>query len=232
VLLVDLSVERASITAHLNAEVRRALDDLGNVSVIEPEMVQGIVTHHNTGLDILPAPQSPQTAELVTAELTAQLLPVLKTQYRWIIVDTMATFTDLNLSTFDQSDLVVVVTAPDLATLKTTHACLDVFSALQTTGERRLLLLNTIYPKPRLETADMEKALGERIDLVIPYGDEVLASIDNGTPLALTAPQHPVVLAIDGFVRKVAQIQEPVAQTRAERGGFWLKLKGMMGRRA
>jgi len=230
VLLVDLSIERASITAHLNVEVRRALDDLGNVSVIEPEMVQGIVSHHNTGLDILPAPQSPQTAELVTAELTAQLLPVLKTQYRWIIIDTMATFTDLNLSTFDQSDLVVVVTAPDLATLKTTHACLDVFSALQTTGERRLLMMNTIYPRPRLESADMEKALGERVDLVVPYGDAVLEPVDNGTPLALTAPQHPVVMAIDSFVRKVAQIQEPVAQTRAERGGFWLKLKGMMRR--
>src|SRR3954453_10990028 len=88
------------------------------------------------------------------------VFPVLKANYRWIILDTAATFSELNLSAFDQSDLVVVVTAPDLVSLKTTQACLDVFSALQTTGERRLLLLNQIYPRARLEPGDMEKSSG------------------------------------------------------------------------
>ncbi len=230
VLLVDLSVERASVTMQLNCDVRRTLDDLASLPHLDPDALQGIVAQHASGLHILPAPPSPQTAELVTSELMSQVFPILKTRYRWIVIDTAATFSDLNLGTFDQSDLVVVITAPDLVTLKTTQSCLDVFSALQTTGERRLLLLNTPYPKPRLEPADIEKALGERIDLVVPYGEEVLQAIDHGVPLALSARQHPFVLALDGFVRKVAQVKEPPAQTRAARGGFWLKLKALMRR--
>ncbi len=160
----------------------------------------------------------------------SQLFPILKAHYRWIILDTAASFSDLNLSSFDQSDLVVVLTAPDLSTLKTTQACLDVFSALQTTGERRLLLLNTIYPKSRLEKDDIEKALGERIDLVVPYGEEVLQAIDHGVPLALSARQHQTIMALDGFVRKIAEVKEPAPASRAARGGFWLKLKGIMHR--
>jgi MinD-like ATPase involved in chromosome partitioning or flagellar assembly len=230
VLLVDLSVERASVTAQLTVEVRRHLDDLASLPTVDPEVVQGIVAHHASGLDVLPAPLSPQTAELVTAELMSAVFPVLKSHYRWVILDTASTFSELNLSAFDQSDLVVVVTAPDLVALKTTQACLDVFSALQTTGERRLLLLNQIYPRARLEPGDMEKALGERIDLVVPFGEEVLQSIDHGSPLALGHADHPVVRALDTFVRKIAEVKEPAPTTRAARGGFWLKLKGIMGR--
>jgi pSer/pThr/pTyr-binding forkhead associated (FHA) protein/MinD-like ATPase involved in chromosome partitioning or flagellar assembly len=230
VLLIDLSVERASVTSQLNFEVRRTIDDLASLPIIDPDAIGGIVAHHASGLDILPAPPSPQTAELVTSEFMSQLFPILKAHYRWIILDTAASFSDLNLSCFDQSDLVVVLTAPDLSTLKTTQSCLDVFSALQTTGERRLLMLNTIYPKSRLEKEDIEKALGERIDLVVPYGEEVLQAIDHGVPLALSARQHPTIMALDAFVRKIAEVKEPAPATRAARGGFWLKLKGMMHR--
>jgi pilus assembly protein CpaE len=230
VLLIDLSVERASVTSQLNFEVRRTIDDLASLPVIDPDAIGGIVAHHASGLDILPAPPSPQTAELVTSEFMSQLFPILKAHYRWIVLDTAASFSDLNLSCFDQSDLVVVLTAPDLSTLKTTQSCLDVFSALQTTGERRLLMLNTIYPKSRLEKEDIEKALGERIDLVVPYGEEVLQAIDHGVPLALSARQHPTIMALDGFVRKIAEVKEPAPVSRAARGGFWLKLKSMMHR--
>src|SRR5579883_440702 len=230
VLLVDLSVERASVTSQLNFEVRRTIDDLASLPHLDPDAIGGIVAHHSSGLDILPAPSSPQTAELVTSEFMSQLFPILKAHYRWIIVDTAASFSDLNLSTFDQSDLVVVLTAPDLSTLKTTQSCLDVFTALQTTGERRLLLLNTIYPKSRLEKEDIEKALGERIDLTVPYGEEVLQAIDHGVPLALSNRQHPTVMALDSFVRKIAAVKEPAPASRAARGGFWLKLKGIMHR--
>ncbi|HEY7062149.1 MAG TPA: FHA domain-containing protein [Chloroflexota bacterium] len=230
VLLVDLSVERSSVTSQLNFEVRRTIDDLASLPAIDPDAIGGIVAHHSSGLAILPAPPSPQTAELVTSEFMSQLFPILKAHYRWVVLDTMSSFSDLNLSAFDQSDLVVVVTAPDLSTLKTTQSCLDVFSALQTTGERRLLLLNTIYPKTRLEKEDIEKALGERIDLAVPYGEEVLQAVDHGVPLALSARQHPTVMALDGFVRKIAEVKEPAPASRAARGGFWLKLKGIMHR--
>ena len=36
--------------------------------------------------------------------------------------------------------------------------------------------------------------------------------------------------AIDGFVRKIAAVKEPAPASRAARGGFWLKLKGVLGR--
>lgn len=231
-LLVDLALERASVTAQLNLEVRRALDDLAQLPTIDADSVRGIISRHSSGLDVLAAPSKPQTAELVTAEILAQVFPLLKQEYRWIVLDTASTFSDANLNAFDQSDLVVLVGAPDLVSLKTLQACLDVFTALQTTGERRLLLLNHLYPKPRLERDEMEKALGERIDLVLPYGEEVLHSIDLGVPLTIGQRAHPFVTALEGFVRKVAEIkEEPLASTRAARGGFWLRLKRLLARR-
>lgn len=230
-LLVDLALERASVTSQMNLELRRTIDHFAELPHVDQETVRGMVSHHSTGLDVLAAPTSPQTAELVSAELLAQLFPLLKQEYQWIVIDTAATFSDLNLNAFDQSDLVALVAAPDLVSLRTMQSCMDVFTALQTTGERRLLVLNNVYPKPRLERDEMEKALGERVDLALPYGEEVLLSIDLGVPLTISTREHPFVQALDGFVRKVAEIQEAPVHSKAARGGLWLKLKGMLARR-
>ena len=138
-------------------------------------------------------------------------------------MDTSASFLDVNLSALDQTDLLVLVAAPDVATLKTTQTCLRIFAqVLGTPGERRVLL-NTIHRRARLERADIEKTLGEHIDAVVPYSEELVESIDHGTPLATSAPEHPIFQVLGGFVRQIAQV--PDAATTTSRSGFWVRRK-------
>ncbi len=229
VLLLDLATEQGAVSVHMNLSPRNTLADLpSDPSIIELFMLQSMVTHHPSGVDVLAAPPSPQSAELVSPASVSAALPILRTHYRWIVVDTGATFSELNLGVLDQSDLLLLTFAPDVASLKVVQSTLDVLAALQTPAEKRVLVLNQVYPKPHLQPADIENTLGERIGLMVPYAEEALLdTIDKGIPLAVDAATHPTVAAIEAFASRLAQINVEAAQ-QPKRGGFGRWVQGIV----
>jgi pilus assembly protein CpaE len=196
---------------------------------IDWDAVQSVIIHHSTGVDVLPAPPSPQTAELVTAAAVSAILPLARARYKWVIVDTSSTFSELNLGVFDQSDLLLLPVAPDMTSVKVMQSTLDVFAALQTPAERRVLILNQTHPKAHIGQPELEQHLGERIGLTLPYAEEaILDSIDQGVPLAATNPAHPTVAALQAFAARLAQVKvEAVEQQK--RGGFCSWVQGLIG---
>lgn len=229
VLLLDLSVEQACMAVHFDVQVTRGLDALARLRTPPAELLQEIVIHHATGLDILPGATSPKTAELITGEFLAHVLPALQARYRWTVVDTTPTFSDLNLSVLDRTDVLVVVATPDLATIKTTQACLHVCQSVLPESCERRLLINNLYPRVQLSQEDVTDMLGEPIAHVVPYSEDVLRAIDRGVPLALGVARHPVVQAIDGLVAEIAHVEAPTL-TLAPRGGFWSRQRGLLRR--
>jgi pSer/pThr/pTyr-binding forkhead associated (FHA) protein len=229
VLLIDLATEQGTVSVHMNLAQRVTLADLpSDPAVIDADVVLSLVTHHASGVDVLPAPPSPQSAELVSPTAVSSILPILRTKYRWIVVDTGATFSELNLGVLDQSDLLMLVFAPDLSSLKVVQSTLDVLSALQTPAEKRVLVLNQVYPKPHLLPSEIEHTLGERIGLTLPYAEEVLLdTIDKGIPLALDQANHPTVAAIESFASRLAQLNVEAAQ-QPKRGGFGRWVQGIV----
>jgi pilus assembly protein CpaE len=220
VLLVDLSTERGAVSVHLNLAPKLTLADLpADPVMIDADVIGSLITNHSSGVDVLTAPPSPQSAELVTPSAIASILPVVRGWYKWIIIDTSATFSELNLGVFDQSDLLMLVCAPDLASLKVTQATLDILAALQMPADKRVLVLNNTTPRFRLPRDEIERTLGERIGLFVPHSEEVLDSIDRGVPIALGSRDEPVVEAVCSFAAQLAQVKRE-AEVQARRGGL------------
>lgn len=223
-LLVDLSLEQGAAANHLNLSVRRGIDDLAQLEASAAEGLRWVINHHSSGLDVLPAPPAPEHAERVTSELLGAILPALRARYRWIVVDTAPTFSDVNLSLLDTTDWLFHVTAADVPALRSLQSVLAVFARLGQSPGQRCVVLNGIHPRTRLERARIEETLGTRIDLAVPYSDAVLDSLDRGVPLAVGAPTDPVIQALDGWICQVANVKAPTAVP--ERGrGFWPRLK-------
>jgi pilus assembly protein CpaE len=191
--------------------------------VVAPDALDWVMLRHESGLDVLPAPPSPEGAECVTSELVSHLLPALKARYRWVVVDTASTFSDVNLTVLEQSDRVIQVTAPDIATLKSTQACQALFARVLGTRPKRQLVLNGIHARARLGRAEMQKTLGAQIDVVVPHSDAALEAIDHGTPLALTAPIDPLIQALDGYIRQFADVHR-AATVPTLRSGLWTRI--------
>lgn len=230
VLLIDLSTERGAASVHMNLAPKLTLADLpSQSSVIDIDALQTLVVTGPGNVDVLPSPPSPQTAELVSPAAVSAMLPLLKSYYKWVVVDTSPTFSELNLGVFDLSDLLFIVCTPDVTTLKVTQATLDTFAALMFPSEKRVLVLNQTHPKPHIEQDDMEKAMGERIGLSLAYaGDAVLDSTDRGVPLALNEEVHPMIAGIRDFASNLAAVKV-TAQAQARRGGFGHWVQGVIG---
>jgi Flp pilus assembly CpaE family ATPase/pSer/pThr/pTyr-binding forkhead associated (FHA) protein len=221
VLLIDLSTERGAVNVHLNLAPRLTLADLpADPSVIDADVLQSVIVSHDSGVDVLPSPPSPQSAELVTPGAVASILPIVRRQYKWIIVDTSTTFSELNLGVFDQSDLLMLLCAPDLTSLKVTQATLDILAALQVPAEKRVLVLSHVPPRSHVQQEDIERTLGERIGLVVPHaGEPILDSIDRGVPMAVGSPDEPMVNAVRSFAAQLAQVTRD-ARVQPRRGGL------------
>lgn len=231
VLIVDLSTERGAVTVHLNLAPKLTLADLPtDPQLIDQDSLHTIIAHHSSGVDVLPAPPSPQTAELVTPAAIAAVLPLVRIMYKWVIVDTSPTFSELNLGVFDVSDLVLLTFAPDVASLKVLQSTLDVMAALQTPAEKRVLVLNETHTRSHLKQEDLEATLGERIALHLPHaGDAVLDSIDRGVPLADSNHDHAFLQPIEDLARRLAQVKVQSAEQPQRRGGFGQWVQGVLG---
>ncbi len=229
VLLIDLSTERGAASVHLNVAPKVSLSDLPTQpSLIDAEVVRSLTVQDVAGIDLLPAPASPQTAELVTPAAVAAILPIVRSTYKWVVIDTSSTFSELNLGVFDQSDLLMLVCEPDVTSLKVMQSTLDTFAALQIPAEKRVLVLNETHPRARLQQSDVEKAMGERIGLTVPYaGDDLLDAIDRGIPLASTNREHPMIAALGNFAGRLAQVKV-TAEIQPRRGGLGQWVQGVL----
>lgn len=229
VLLIDLSTERGAVSVHLNLSPKLTLADLpADPTLIDLDALRSIIVTHTTGVDVLPAPPSPQTAEMVTAAAVSAVLPIARACYKWVVVDTSSTFSELNLGVFDQSDLILLVFAPDVTSLKIIQSTLDVLAALQLPAEKRVLVLNQTHARAHVNKEDLEKTLGERIGLVLPYAEEaILDAIDRGVALAEARADHPTVAAIEGFAAKLAQVKSAAGEQPRGRFGQWVQ--GVLG---
>lgn len=223
VALVDMSLEQGSVAAHLDlltSGERVTLADLSNhLAQLDTDAVQAVMTNYSGRLAVLPAPPDPQTAELVTPEAVGALLPVLRQLYRWVVVDTAPTFSDVNLSLLDHSDVVLLVSAPDVPTLRATRCALDVFKMLQLPPERQIVVLNRPIPRQGVALEEVEKFLGEKVHGVIPHGGEEFArSADCGIPLAVSDPDHPSIVVLEEMARKLAGVPAEETSTVAPSG--------------
>ena len=85
----------------------------------------GVLVKHDSGVDLLLAPTSPEEADLVNPENLARMLAMLRTMYDYVIVDVDKRLGDLTLSVLDHADEVHIVMTADLSCLKNVRLVLE-----------------------------------------------------------------------------------------------------------
>jgi pilus assembly protein CpaE len=166
---------------------------------------------------MLLAPATPGDADKITASLVGELLAVLRRMFDYVVVDTPPQINEHVLTALDASARHVLLTTPDVPALKNLRVVIDVLDMLSYPAEIRTLVLNRADPK-LLSLEDVEQVLGSTVDMQIPASRAVPISVNNGIPITVANPGHPVSQAIT----KLAQqrlLPAPVASRRRWRRG-------------
>jgi pilus assembly protein CpaE len=229
VALADLALESGHAALMLDLRPRLSWADLAQQEAggLDIEIVQRAMARHESGIHLLAAPPSPALAELVNPRAVSTILSMLVEHYAYVVVDTASTLNEVTLAALDLSDSILLVLAPELASLKLASVTLEVFDSLGYPASRTLLVVNWTFPQGGLGQKHIESALHKSVQATIPYEKSaVVQAINRGIPLLQFAPSSPAAEALLELARQIAPV--PAATPPSPPGSPRL---GPLGRR-
>ncbi len=184
VALVDCSLQFGDIAVLLDFRTSRSMADLaGQIDELDSDLVVSTMNNHDaSGVKVLLAPPKPEEAELLTGEHVRTILGYVKRSFDYIIVDTSSALQDLELSIFDLADRIVLVTAPDVPSVKDIRLFFELIEALEYSRDKLLLVLNKSDPRTGVTARLIEGNVKHKIFAEIPFDARVLQSVNQGVP--------------------------------------------------
>jgi pilus assembly protein CpaE len=220
VCLVDLDLAFGDVAIALQLFPARTIGDaLPMADNLDFPALQALLTPHSPGLCTLVAPLEPGIAESIPASLISDVLTMLRAHFDYVVVDTPPAFDDQVLAAFDLSDVVALLATLDIPALKNLKITLETLDLLNFPQDRWHVVLNRADSKVGLSLHEVEKILHTPISAHIPSSRDVPAAINQGVPIVLDDPRHPVSLAIRALAEQaLAPRRAPRRSPSPDRG--------------
>src|ERR687891_1247515 len=146
-----------------------------------------------SGIDILLAPPRIEMAEMVTTRDVEKVLSLLRQLYEFVIIDTRAALSEDVLVFLDTADLILQVLTYDSMAIRSLAMSAETFSAIGYPPSKLATILNRSDAAGGFDKADVEQALGSKIDFeVVSDGHLVLASNNEGSAFVTARPDAPI----------------------------------------
>lgn len=213
-VLVDANLQFGDIAVFVNEQGKNTILELApRVDELEPEVVEEIlVKHEASGLRILAAPQRPEMAEKVSADQFSKVLQFLQRMYSYVVVDTSSILTDIILSTFDVSDVIVLVTTQEIPAIKNARLFLDLLLTMGIGKERVVFAMNRYDKRIAITPERVSENLKHEVSVTIPLEEKiVVTAVNRGVPFMLDNKSQPVgrgVLSLAEAVRARLNVLE------------------------
>ena len=188
-LLVDLELQMGEVALLLGIQPRFNFVDLvQNFTRMDAGLLASFIERHSSGVHVLSAPYHPERAEGVTVEQIRRILTFLRQHYDYVLIDTSKSLPPSTLAAFEQSDVVFLVTNPDLPSLRNIQRGLPLIRRALTGNEQQFrLVVNRHNGADAIAQPDIERTLGLKVYWTLSNDYEVvLTSINTGTPVVLS----------------------------------------------
>jgi len=183
---------------------RKSIVDVVTAPTIDIDLIRNVVVKHDSGVDLLLAPPSPETAELVTQEHLPNILDQLRSLYDYILIDIDKKLDELNLRILDAADTIFVVMTADLSCLKNVQLVLKTMDNLGYERSKVQLVLNRSNAFTGINVKNAESVLGRKIDhQVINEYRGAISAMNSGEPFMSSRPDGPLGRSVADFAREV-----------------------------
>jgi pilus assembly protein CpaE len=199
VVIVDASLQFGDVAIFMNEQGKNTILDLAPiVDELDPEIVDNVVIKNAaTGVHILASPSRPENAEKVVAEQFAKLLRYLRQLYAYVIVDSSAYLTEVNLSVLDIADAIVLVSTQDIPSIKNDRLFLDLLLTLSIPVEKIAFVMNKFDKRIAISAEKVGENLKQEVMAVIPLDERtVIPAVNRGVPFMLDNKTQPAARGI------------------------------------
>jgi pilus assembly protein CpaE len=189
-LLADLAFLSGQSALMLDIPLRNTWANLGELKPeeIDLETLERVLLHHSSGLDVLAAPRRIEDAQEISEKHVQRMIELAGKIYKYLIMDLPHDFSLPTLSALDLSDRILLLTAPDLASVHCASNVLNTLKGLGYPDEKIQLVMNCYFSTSGLARKDIENLLQKPISVVIPnMPDTLVTAITLGKPVVLDA---------------------------------------------
>jgi pilus assembly protein CpaE len=140
---------------------------------------------HQSGVRVLPAPERPEFADLISSEAVSKILEVMLAVHDFVVVDTPVGLNEQTLQYLENADQILVVTNLEMAALKNTKLFLETLDILGLRSKIRVII-NRANMESVINATDAAKILNEESPVFIPNNFQICSqSINLGVPFVI-----------------------------------------------
>jgi pilus assembly protein CpaE len=225
VTLMDADLQFGDISVMLGIPPEHTVvDAAAAIHYADAELMRNIVTRHESGLMVLPAPSEPTMAAAIPPDEMTAVCASLQGISGFVIVDLPTSFDDTTLSILESADDVLLVASMDIPSVKNLKIGMQALDLIAIAGPKLRLVLNRANAQVKLDVREIEHVLGLRAAFPVPYDIAVPLSINAGLPVVMHDPR---CAASRAFEHMAASLLGPAADAvrRGRKGGRVRKSK-------
>lgn len=199
-LLMDSVLTAGQVALLLDAKPAATWENLVGLEAesFDDAVVAEIMCSHKSGIRYVASPRYPIAADTFTTEELRVLMERVKKQNEFVVVDTSHDFSDMTIHMLSLSTTILLVMAPEMASLRTTMSALEIYDRLGISLDKVKIALNNNSSNPAIKQAQLEKVLKRPIDFVLPFeAGEVNRALNFGQPFILSNPDLPICLVLE-----------------------------------
>jgi pilus assembly protein CpaE len=199
-LLIDGILTAGQVALMLDARPNATWENLVGVDHenLDDVVVGEMMCSHNSGIRYIASPRYPIAADTFTNETLKLFMDRLKSHNDFIIVDTSHDFSDMTIQLLSVSSTILLVMAPEMASLRTTMSALEIYDRLGIPLDKVKIVLNNNSSNPAIKQAQLEKVLKRPVDFVLPFeAGEVNRALNFGKPFILSNPDLQICLNLE-----------------------------------
>jgi len=188
ILDLDLQFGDAGLSLGLNPE--HTIYDLARSGgSLDSEKLEGYLTKHVSGVNVLMAPTRPDQAGHITVEFLREIYTILRSSHDFVIIDTPPGFVPEVISAIDTSSAVCMVGMLDSLSLKNTKLGYETLDLMGYEPEHVKLVLNRADSRVGITKEDVSQILGRTPDVMVPSDRDIPRSINEGLPIVTAKPR-------------------------------------------
>jgi pilus assembly protein CpaE len=201
-ILLDLTMTAGQVAMMLNMTLKRTWTDIAhyNADDLDMDVIMSIIGTHESRLSFIAAPTFPSEAETLRGETLGAALRLIKGQFEYVVADLPHDFSEPAIRALDAADMILMVSTPDMASIRAVAAALDTYQKLGYKKENIKLVLNAIFPRSSLSREKIETAMGMNAVAMIPYVQDIFVdAINYGQPPLYHKPNESVSALLEDF---------------------------------
>ncbi|WP_296562032.1 AAA family ATPase [uncultured Acetobacterium sp.] len=192
VAIIDGDLQFGDVNVYFDIDPKDTISELsqGN-DAGDIDAIKRMMALHFSGVSLVCAPKSPEYAEYVTPKNIETMINTMRPFYDYILIDTAPMFSDITMVAIENSNLVLLVSVPDISTLRNTKITLNILDSLQQ-KEKTEFVINRLT-KGLISLKDMQRVLNEPLKNTITFDFKTaITSHNKGVPIVLDAPKSEI----------------------------------------